>query len=50
MGYLACLLINVTVIVCCTYLAVTFNKWWIILFSVFFMVSYRNRTEDEDDK
>ena len=50
MGYLACLLINVTAIVCCMYLAVTFNKWWIILFSVFFMTSYRSKTKDEDDK
>ena len=42
MGYLACLLINVTAIVCCTYLAVTFNKWWIILIGFLFLYSYIN--------
>lgn len=49
MGYLACLLIDVTAIVCCTYLAIIFDKWWIILFSMFLMVSYRNK-DKEDDK
>jgi predicted secreted protein len=36
-------LINITSIICFTYLAVYFDKWWIALFASLFMFSTRRR-------
>ena len=34
---------NIVAIVCFTILAITFNKWWIILFSLLFITMFESK-------
>ena len=44
-------IINITAIICFTVLAIHFDKWWIVLFSAFFMFSQTShRDDDKNDK
>lgn len=41
--------VNMTAIACFTVLAIIFKKWWIILFALLFMFSYKDK-ENENEK
>lgn len=43
---LMCIIKNIVSIICFTILAIIFNHWWIIFFSLLFMVSL----EDKNNK
>ena len=43
---LICIIKNIVSIICFTILAIIFNHWWIIFFSLLFMV----KVEKKDDK
>lgn len=36
---------NIVVIICFTVLAIVFNKWWIILFSLLFLTYFNSEGE-----
>ena len=42
--YWMCTVMNIVVLICFTFLAVVFGKWWISLFSVLFMSTTKNGT------
>ena len=42
---LLCIIKNIVTIICFTILAIIFNHWWIIFFSLLFMV----KAEEKDD-
>lgn len=51
MKWLAFLLVNTAPVVCLTYLAAYFDKWWIVLFALLFGCSYKtSKKESENDK
>jgi len=39
---------NVIALICFTFLAVVFQKWWIVLFSILFWSSVSTRKVDDD--
>lgn len=41
---------TITKIICCTILAVLFNKWWIILVSVMFNATARIQIKSEEEE
>ena len=42
MKYIAIALINSVVIMCFTFIALSFNKWWIVLFAFIFFMTERS--------
>jgi hypothetical protein len=34
---------NIIAIICFTILAIVFNKWWIILFSILFLTTFKSK-------
>lgn len=38
---------NTAMVICFTVLAIVFKHWWIILFSAFFLSSFKSREEDK---
>lgn len=34
---------NIVIMICFTVLAVVFNHWWIVLFSAFFISTFKNK-------
>ena len=36
---------NIIAIICFTILAIVFNKWWIILFSILFLTTFKSKGE-----
>lgn len=44
------MLVNITSIICFTFLAMHFNKWWIVLFAAFFFITYRSESKVPEDK
>ena len=49
-GFISCALINIVNIVCFTILAITFNKWWIILFACLFQAFYKHDDGEDNPK
>ena len=50
MMWLSLLLMNAVPVACFTILSIHFEKWWIALFALLFMVCYKsNETEDDED-
>ena len=45
--WLSLFLMNTVPIICFTHLAVYFDKWWIVLFSLLFVVSYHSNKKEE---
>jgi len=44
-------LTNTTPVICLTLLAIHFDKWWIVLFSLLFSYSFKsNKEEDEKNE
>lgn len=37
---------NTAMVICFTILAIVFNHWWIVLFSAFFLSSFKSGKED----
>lgn len=51
MMWLSVVLINTVSVVCLTLLAIHFDKWWIVLFSLLFGCSFTStKKEDEHDE
>lgn len=51
MAYLAMALVDIAVMCVFGFLAFHFNKWWIVLFSIFYFVTAkesRNKKDEED--
>lgn len=46
--YVICYIRNIIVLICFTILAIFFNKWWIVLFSMLFWVSVAKDKEEKD--
>ena len=46
------MLCNAISVTCFTFLAIHFEKWWIALFAILFMFSYKstNTDDEEEDK
>lgn len=42
---------NIVSIICFTILAIVFNRWWIIFFSILFLttIEYHSEKKDDDD-
>ena len=49
-GFISCAIINIVNIVCFTILAITFNKWWIILFACLFQAFYKHDDGEDNEK
>lgn len=47
MIFISCLLRNCVSIVCFTVLAIHFDKWWIALFALLFMMTVENKKDDK---
>ena len=47
-----CIVRDIVVIICFTILSISFDKWWIIFFSILFMTHWKkhNKTLGEDDE
>lgn len=48
--YLIGTLYNIASVVCFTILAIIFNKWWIVFFSLLFIRDISIKTTDEKEK
>lgn len=46
MKYMAIALINSIVIMCFTFLALSFDKWWLVLFAFIFFMSERSNKDE----
>lgn len=40
--------VNITSIACFTVLAITFSKWWIILFALLFMFNLKGKADEHE--
>lgn len=40
---------NIVAIICFTILAIVFNRWWIVFFSILFITTFESRQEKDDD-
>lgn len=49
-GLIAVCVKNMVDVVCFTALAIVFEKWWIVLFSMLLMTSYERKFKEEDDE
>ncbi|MBQ1551400.1 MAG: hypothetical protein IIZ67_04780 [Bacilli bacterium] len=47
--YLICFVRNIICLICFTVLAIIFNKWWIVLFTILFWISVE-RKENKENK
>jgi len=50
MIWLSLFLMNTVPVVCLTWLAVHFEKWWIVLFALLFTVSYKSSKKEASDE
>lgn len=46
--YLICYARNVISLICFTILAIVFNKWWIVLFTIIFWCSVEKKEKEEN--
>ena len=46
---LMCIIKNIVSIICFTILAIIFNHWWIIFFSLLFMVKAEEKDDNKED-
>ena len=46
---LLCIIKNIVSIICFTILAIMFNHWWIIFFSLLFMVKAEEKDDNKED-
>lgn len=46
---LICTIKNIVAIICCTILAIVFNHWWIIFFSILLFGQVRTSNEEEKE-
>ena len=46
--YLICYARNVISLICFTILAIVFNKWWIVLFTILFWISVEEKEKKEN--
>lgn len=46
---LLCIIKNIVTIICFTILAIMFNHWWIIFFSLLFMVKVEEKDDNKED-
>ena len=46
---LMCIIKNIVSIICFTILAIIFNHWWIIFFSLLFMVKAEEKNDNEEN-
>lgn len=46
---LLCIIKNIVTIICFTILAIIFNHWWIIFFSLLFMVKAEEKDDNKED-
>ena len=46
---LLCIIKNIVSIICFTILAIMFNRWWIIFFSLLFMVKAEEKNDNKED-
>ena len=46
MKYIAIALINSIIIMCFTFLALSFDRWWIVFFAFIFFMSERNEKNE----
>lgn len=47
--YIILVLKNIVSIICFTILAIVFNKWWIVFFSILFITFFEYHSEKKDD-
>lgn len=47
-----CMLSNIVSIICFTFLAIHFEKWWIVLFAAIFILTYKseNKLNKEEEE
>ena len=46
---LICIIKNIVSIICFTILAIMFNHWWIIFFSLLFMVKVEKKDDNKEN-
>jgi hypothetical protein len=46
--YLICFVRNIICLICFTVLAIIFNKWWIVLFTILFWISVERKEKKEN--
>ena len=46
--YLICFVRNIICLICFTVLAIVFNKWWIVLFTILFWISVERKEKKEN--
>ena len=45
--YLIAMVKNIVALICFTILAIVFNKWWIVFFSLLFWTFFKSKSGDE---